>query len=295
MSLNIRISLLASLSLLLCSASAADIKGAANLICFPAAVSGVVPVINVAGVHKGQLKLSGDVLADMFARKILKWNDARVVALNPGLKLPDQAITVIVRADGSGTTYNFTDYLSKVSPAWASAYKRDYAIKWATGVVPAKGSGGVVAAVKDTAGAIGYVDFQYATQNSLIYPMLKNRGGKFVLPGATSFSAALAGSSWSRDGKYEEPLTDQPGAASWPITAGTFILVPQKSRTPEKAIATLKFFTWSFVHGEEAAGKADFVPLPDSVQGRVFGELTTITDDAGVPLRWSLADVLKLR
>lgn len=274
--------------------SAADRK-ASNLLSFPTAISGVVPIVNLAGVRKGQLKLTGEVLADIFARKILKWNDPRLTALNSGIKLPDQAITVIVRSEGSGTTYNFTSYLSKASKDWSAAFGHDFSIKWPAGVVPVKGSSGVVAAFNSTPGAIAYVDFHYVKKDDLSYAMLKNRDGSYVVPDAASFSSALKNSSWTRTGAYEELLTDQAGAASWPITAGTFILVPQKARNPDKTIATLKFFTWAFVEGEAAVGKADFVQLPDKVQGRIFGELTSVTDSAGVPLRWSLSEVLKLR
>ena len=275
-------------------ALSAEDRKASNLLIFPTAISGVVPIVNIAGVRKGQLKLTGDVLADIFARKILKWNDPRLTALNGGINLPDQAIAVIVRSDGSGTTYNFTSYLSKVSKVWSAGFGHDYAIKWPAGVVPVKGSSGVVSAFKSTPGAIAYVDFHYVKHDDLHYVTLKNRDGSYVAPDAASFSSALKNSSWARTGAYEELLTDQPGTASWPITAGTFILVPQKARNPEKTIATLKFFTWAFVEGEAAVGKADFVQLPDKVQGRIFSELTSITDDAGVPLRWSLLEVLKL-
>lgn len=274
--------------------SAGDRK-AAGLLSFPTAISGVVPIINIAGLRKGQLKLTGDVLADIFARKILKWNDPRLATLNAGVKLPDQVITVIVRSEGSGTTYNFTSYLSKVSKTWSDGFGHDFSIKWPAGVVPVKGSSGVVSAFKSTPGAIAYIDFHYVKQDKLDYALLKNRDGYYVAPDAASFSSALKSSSWTRTGAYEEMLTDQPGASSWPVTAGTFILVPQKARNPEKTIATLKFFTWAFVEGEAAVGKADFVQLPDKVQGRIFGELTSVTDSAGVPLPWSLSEVLKLR
>jgi phosphate transport system substrate-binding protein len=276
-------------------ALSASEREAAKLLCFPTAISGVVPIVNIAGVRKGQLKLTGDVLADIFARKILRWNDPRVAALNAGIKLPDQAITVIVRSDGSGTTYNFTSYLSKASKDWSVGFGHDFSIKWPAGVVPAKGSGGVVSTFKSTPGAIAYVDFHYVKQDALNYSMLKNRDGRYVQPDAAGFSAALKNSSWTRTGAYEELLTDQAGPSSWPITAGTFILVPRQSPNPEATIATLKFFTWAFVQGEAAVGKADFVQLPDKVQGRIFGELSAVTDSAGVPLRWSLSEVLKLR
>ena len=270
-------------------------RKADNLICFPISVSGVIPVVNLPGLHKGQLKLTGDELADIFARKILKWNDARLKADNPGLNLPDLGITVIVRADGAGTTYNFTDYLSKVSPAWNSAFGRGLSIKWASGTVAAKGNPALAQAVRETPGAISYVDALLAARDDLNYAMLKNHDGKFVAPGAASFSAALARSTWTKRASYEDMLTDLPGAGSWPITSGAFIIVPQKSLRPAQTIAALKFFTWGLIQGGPAVGQSDFVTLPENVQGRIFGELTTITDTAGAPLAWSLADVLKLR
>jgi phosphate transport system substrate-binding protein len=261
-------------------------------VCFPTAISGVVPVVNLPGIRKHQLQLTGEVLADIFARKIVKWNDQRLRALNPALPLPDLAIAVITRSDGSGTTYNFSDYLSKASPAWHSSFGRGATIAWASGTTPAKGSSGVVAALKAASGAIAYVDYQYATKGNLAQAMLKNRDGKFVAAGPAGFSAALANSAWLSKGSYEEMLTDRPGTNSWPITSGTFILLPQASSNPATTIATIKFFTWGFVHGDEVVGKADFVRLPDIVQGRIFGELSAITDSAGVPLKWSLLEAI---
>lgn len=263
-----------------------------KLVSFPTAVSGVVPVVNLPGIRKGQLQLTGEVLADIFARKIVRWNDEKLRSLNRGLSLPDLAITVVTRADGSGTTYIFTDYLSKVSASWMSSFGKNYTVSWPAGTTQAKGSSGVVGAVKQTSGAITYVDYQYAVLNNLAWTSLKNRDGKFVNPGPTGFSTALINSGWMNSA-YEEMLTDRPGARAWPITSGTFILVPQVTNKPEQTVEALKFFTWSFVHGDEVVGKADFVKLPDGVQGRIFGELTAITDTNGTPLKWSLSDVLK--
>jgi phosphate transport system substrate-binding protein len=264
-----------------------------KLLSFPTAVSGVVPVVNLPGIRKGQVQLTGEVLADIFARKIVRWNDERLTALNRGVALPDLAITVVTRVDGSGTTYNFTDYLSKVSPNFKSAFGRNYTVSWPAGTTQVKGSSGVVGAVKQTSGAIAYVDYQYAVLNNLAWTSLKNRDGKFVSPGATGFSMALMNSGWMNKSAYEEMLTDRPGATSWPITSGTFVLVPQASSKPEQTIAALKFFTWSFVHGDAVVGKAEFVKLPDGVQGRIFAELTAITDASGAPLKWKLSDLLK--
>jgi phosphate transport system substrate-binding protein len=273
-------------------ALSAEQRAKTRMVCFPTAISGVVPVVNLPGVRKNQLQLTGEVLADIFSRKIVKWNDQRLRALNPALTLPDLAIAVITRSDGSGSTFNFSDYLGKSSAAWLSTYGRNASIVWAPGTTPAKGSSGVVAALKQTAGAIGYVDYQYVSKENLTSAMLKNRDGKFVAAGPAAFSASLNNSTWLSKGAYEEMLTDRPGAASWPITAGTFILLPQASSNPATTIASIKFFTWGFVHGDAVVGKANFVRLPDIVQGRIFGELSAITDAAGVPLKWSLMEAI---
>ncbi len=273
-------------------ALSAEQRKSAKLLCFPTAISGVVPVVNIPGVAKGKLQLTGDVLADLFARKITKWNDPKLKALNPGLSLPDLAVAVVVREDGSGSTFNFTDYLSKTNAEWAGSYGRNFRIVWADGVTKVKGSNGVVAELKKTTGAIAYVDYQYAVKAGLASAALKNHDGRFVTAGAAGFSSALNNSGWLTRGTYEELLTDRPGFATWPITSSTFVLIPQMSGNPEKTIAAIKFFTWGFIHGDAAVGKAEFVRLPDVVQGRIFGELTTVTDSNGVPLKWSLSEVL---
>lgn len=272
-----------------------DERKAQKLVCFPTAISGVVPVVNLPGIRKDQLRLTGDVLADIFARKIVKWNDEKVRALNPGLALPDLAINVVARQDGSGTTLNFTDYLGKSSAGWLAAFGRNYTVAWPAGTRQAKGTSGVVDALRQTPGAITYVDYQYAVQGNLASVMLKNRDGRFVKPGASAFSTALVNSSWMTRASYEDMLTDRPGAASWPITSGTFVLVPQASSNPEKTIAAIKFFTWGFLHGDAVIGKTDYVRLPENVQARIFAELTAITDAGGAPLKWSLTDLIKAK
>jgi phosphate transport system substrate-binding protein len=266
-----------------------------KLICFPSAISGVVPVVNIAGIKGGDLRLSGELLADIFSRKITRWNDPALAALNPRLRLPNQAITLLVRKDGSGTTYNFTDYLSKMSPAWKQRYGRNFTIAWPADAIQVKGSDGVVAALKQTAGAIGYVDYHYMVQDKLAFAKLRNRDGNFVTPAPAGFGAALANSSWPTQATYEEMLTEKAGANSWPITMGTFVIVPQTARNPEKAIATLKFFVWGFMHGDTLVDGADFVRLPELVQGRVFSELTKVKDGNGRPLEWSISGLIDLR
>lgn len=269
-------------------ALSAEDSQASKLICFPSAISGVVPVVNLPGFKPGELKLSGEVLADIFARKVLKWNDPALVALNPELVLPNLAITTVVRQDGSGTTYNFTDYLSKISPAWKAAYGRNFTIAWAAGAIPVAGSSGVAGAVKQTSGAIGFVDYNYVALDKLTYVRLRNRDGKFVAPNALSFSAALSNSTWKTKASFEETLTDKPGGQSWPITMGTFVIVPQATNKPERMIATLKFFTNAFIKGDALADDVDFVRLPDRIQARIFNELTKITDANGKPLQWAM-------
>jgi phosphate transport system substrate-binding protein len=259
-----------------------------NMVCFPSAISGVVPVVNIPGVKNGELLMTGDLLAGIFARKILFWNDPAIAAVNPNIKLPKIAIVAIARQDGSGTTYNFTDYLSKVSPSWKESFGTKFTVAWPTGMALAKGSSAVSKAVRHTRGAIGYIDYSYVLQDQLVYVKIENRAGRFIAPSAFGFESALSNSSWKTKASFEEMLTDQAGANSWPITMGTFVIVPQMANDPEATIATLKFFTWAFLKGDEIVNGADFVKLPDRVQARIYSELTRITDRDGKPLRWNL-------
>lgn len=258
-----------------------------GLILFPSAISGVVPFVNLPKIHEGELKLSGDVLADIYAHKIVKWDDPAIVALNPGLSLPKIAIVTVARQEGSGTTYNFTDYLSMVSPAWKTGFGKNFTIKWPADTVTVKGSGEVVNAVKQTAGAIGYVDHKYIAQDKLAFVQMKNHDGKFVSPGSKGFESALNNSPWRGSGSFEESLSNRGGQQTWPITAGTFILVAQTSKNPPNTISMLKFFSWAFIKGDHLADGADFVALPDSVQARVFKEMLKIRDEKGKTLDWS--------
>lgn len=266
--------------------SAADLKKE-KLIQFPSAISGVVPVINLPGIKAGQLRLSGEILAHIFSRKITQWNAQEISALNPHLQLPIRAIQVVVRQDGSGTTYSFTDYLSKIDTEWRLGYGKNFSIAWQPDLIRVKGSSGVVAQVKKTAYAIGYVDFNYVVQDKLDYVQLKNRDGFFVAPGAASFAAALNASGWKKTGRFDEMLTDQAGNDVWPISMGTFILMPQNSAHPERTINALKFFSWAFMSGDHFVNSVDFVRLPDQVQARVFNVMTTVADQAGKPLQWN--------
>jgi len=259
-----------------------------KMICFPSAISGVVPIVNLPGVKQGELQLTGEILADIFSRKVTKWNDPEIAAVNAGMTLPKLPIVAVVRQDGSGTTYNFTDYLSKVSPSWKSGFGRNFTIAWPADATQVKGSGGIVGAVKQAAGAIGYVDYNYVVQEKLNYAKVQNRDGKFVAPTADAFAAALSNSSWKSQATFEEMLTDKAGAHSWPITMGTFVIIPQTTNDPDKTIAALKFFTWAFMKGDKLVTNIDFVRLPDRVQARIYSELTKITDSSGNPLHWNM-------
>lgn len=259
-----------------------------KLVCFPSAISGVVPVVNLPGVRSGELKLTGEVIAGIYSRKIVAWNDPAITAVNPDIKLPKLAIVPVAREDGSGTTYNFTDYLSKVSPSWKESIGTKFAPAWGSGLTLAKGSGAVSQAVRRTSGAIGYIDFSYVEQDQLSYAKLQNREGRFVAPSAFTFASALSSSSWKTKATFEEMLTDQSGNNSWPITMGTFVIVPQMTGNAEATTAVLKFFTWAFMRGDGIVGDADFVRLPDRVQARIYNELTKVTDKEGKPLRWSM-------
>jgi phosphate transport system substrate-binding protein len=236
-----------------------------GLMQFPAVMGGVVPVINVAGIDSGKLKLDGMVLADIFLGKITKWNDPAIVALNAGAKLPDEAITVVHRSDGSGTTFIFTNYLSKVSTDWKSTVGEGTAVSWKVGT-GGKGNEGVASYVQRIKNSIGYVEYAYALQNKMNYTQLKNREGQFVSPNDDSFKAAAAGADWANAPGFYELLTNEPGKASWPITGATFILMHKVQDKPESAKAVLGFFEWAYSNGNEMAAALDYVPMPEKVQ-----------------------------
>jgi len=239
-----------------------------GLVQWPMVMGGVVPVVNIPGVAPGALKLSAKNLADIFLGKIKNWNDPRIARDNPGLRLPDLAITVVHRADGSGTTWIFTNYLSKVSPEWNEKVHFGKAVRWPVGV-GGKGNQGVAAYVKRIKGAIGYVEYAYALQNRMSYVLLQNRAGRFVAPTAQSFQAAAANADWAHAKGYYLVLTDQPGENSWPITGATFILLPKQPPHPERARAVLKFFDWCYRNGDAMALKLDYVPMPEKVKEMV--------------------------
>jgi phosphate transport system substrate-binding protein len=235
-----------------------------GLMQFPAIIGGVVPVVNVDGVAPGQLKLTGAALADIYLGKIKTWNDAALVALNPELKLPATAITVVRRADGSGTTFLFTDYLSMVSTEWKGRVGTGTSVSWPSGV-GGKGNEGVAAYVQRIKGAIGYVEFAYAQKNKMPHAMMKNQSGQWVSPGQDGFAAAAANARWDKAPGFYELLTDQPGAKSWPITGASFILLRRTAADPAKTLGVLNFFSWAFKNGKQMAVELDYVPMPENV------------------------------
>jgi phosphate transport system substrate-binding protein len=254
-----------------------------DLIQFPAIMGGVVPVYNVKGIEAGRLRLSGGVLADIYLGKIGKWNDPAIARLNPGLKLPDQAVSVVHRSDGSGTTFLFTNYLSKVSAAWKSSVGEGTAVIWVAGV-GGKGNEGVANYVARIAGSIGYVEYAYARQNRLAYAVMANRDGQFVAPDDGSFKAAAAGADWAKAPGMQVILTDQPGAKSWPITGASFILMHRVQEKPEVAAEVLKFFDWCFRSGGGMAAELDYVPMPAAVVKLIRAQWKSLRDAAGKPV-----------
>ena len=249
-------------------ASDAPLKGedldAAGLAQFPMVMGGIVPVVNLEGVEPGALVLDGPTLADVFLGKIVNWNDEAIRKLNPDVKLPDQAIAVVHRSDGSGTTFNFSYYLAEVSADWKDKVGVNTALEWPVGI-GAKGNEGVANNVAQTGGAIGYVEYAYAKQNKLTHADMINKDGNKVEPTAASFSAAAASADWSAQPGYGVILANQPGADSWPMTAATWILVYKNPDDTAATAEALKFFAWSYAQGDGMAGELDYVPMPDNV------------------------------
>lgn len=241
----------------------ADLE-AAGLTQWPQVIGGIVPVINLEGVAPGALVLDGPTLAKIFLGEIVSWDDAAIRKLNPKLKLAATPIVVVHRADGSGTTFNFTNYLSKVSADWKSKVGENAAVEWPVGI-GAKGNEGVANNVANTRGAIGYVEYAYAKQNKLTFTKLVNKDGKIVSPATESFQAAASAAKWSPAEGFYEILTDEPGAKSWPITAATFILLPKQPQDEASATEALKYFSWAFANGGKAAEELDYIPMPKAV------------------------------
>ena len=237
-----------------------------GLIQYPTVIGGVVPVVNIKGITPGQVKLTGAVLGDIYLGKITKWNDAALTALNPGVPLPDDAIAVVRRADGSGTSFIFTNYLSKVNPEWKAKVGEGTAVNWPTGA-GGKGNEGVSAFVQRLPNSIGYVEYAYAKQNKMSYVQMRNKDGAYVSPTDSAFKAAAAGADWAKS--FYQILTEQPGKDSWPITGATYILMYKQQDKPVNASNTLKFFDWAYVNGDKMADDLDYVPLPATVKDLV--------------------------
>ena len=255
-----------------------------GLVQFPTVMGGVVPVVNLDGVAAGTLVLDGPTLANIYLGNITSWDDPAIKKLNPGVKLPSQAIAIVHRSDGSGTTFIFTNYLSKVSADWQSKVGSSTSVEWPAGI-GTKGNEGVANNVAQTKGAIGYVEYAYAKQNHLTYTKLVNKSGKSVAPTAEAFAAAAASADWLGTPGFSVILTEQPGDASWPIAGATFILIPKKPPDPAAAGEALKFFSWAYAHGGEMAEALDYVPLPESVVKAVEKMwASNIKDGSGKPL-----------
>ena len=253
-----------------------------GLVQFPMVIGGVVPVINVKGIAPGQLKLTGALLGDIFLGKIVKWNDAALSALNPGVALPDAAISVVRRADGSGTSFIFTNYLSKVNPEWKTKVGEGTAVNWPTGA-GGKGNEGVSAFVQRLPNSIGYVEYAYAKQNKMTYVLLKNSAGTFATPDDENFKSAAAGADWAKS--FYQILTEQPGKDTWPISGATFILMFKSQEKPATATSALKFFDWAYTSGDKMASELEYVPLPDSLKALVRKQWAdNLKDTAGKPV-----------
>lgn len=237
---------------------------------FPTIIGGIVPVINVEGIEPGKLKLDGPTMAKIFMGEIKTWNDPAIAALNPGLKLPDGAITVVRRSDGSGTSYNFTNYLSKVSPEWKEKFNFGTTVNWPVGV-GGKGNEGIAAYVKQIKGSIGYVEYAYALTNKMSHVQLKNAAGNFVQPDAKSFQAAAATADWKSAKDFNLLMTNAPGADAWPITATTWIVMYKEPKNEERSKVAFDFFKWSLEHGQKDAAALDYVPVPDSLVKQIEG------------------------
>ncbi len=254
-----------------------------GLVQFPMVIGGVVPVVNLKGITPGQLKLTGEVLGNIYLGKVKKWNDPAIAGLNPGVALPDTAIAVVRRADGSGTSFIFTNYLSKVNADWKSTVGEGAAVKWPTGA-GGKGNEGVSAFVQRLPNSIGYVEYAYAKQNKMLHVALRNAAGNFVQPDDDTFKAAAASADWTKS--FYQVLTNQPAKDAWPLSGATFILMHKAQDKPAQASSALKFFEWSYVNGDKTAAELSYVPLPASVKDLVRKQWASVVDAAGKPIAY---------
>lgn len=249
-----------------------------GLIQFPTVIGGVVPVVNIKGIAPGQLRLNGQVLGDIFLGRITKWTDPAIKALNPSLPLPDAAISPVRRADGSGTSFIFTNYLSKVNAEWKTKVGEGTAVNWPVGA-GGKGNEGVAAFVGRLPNSIGYVEYAYVKQNKMTFAVMRNAAGTFVSPDDVAFKAAAAGADWAKS--FYQILTEQPGKDAWPITGATFILMHKAQDKPAQATAALKFFDWAYKNGDKTADDLDYVPMPASVKLSIEKAWADIKDASG--------------
>ena len=249
-----------------------------GLVQFPTVIGGVVPVVNIKGIAPGQLKLNGQVLGDIFLGKITKWTDPAIKALNPTLPLPDAAISPVRRADGSGTSFIFTNYLSKVNPEWKTKVGEGTAVNWPVGA-GGKGNEGVAAFVGRLPNSIGYVEYAYVKQNKMTFAQMRNAAGTFVSPDDAAFKAAAAGADWAKS--FYQILTEQPGKDAWPITGATFILMHKVQDKPAQATSSLKFFDWAYKNGDKTADDLDYVPMPSNVKAIIEKAWGEIKDASG--------------
>jgi phosphate transport system substrate-binding protein len=254
-----------------------------GLIQFPMIIGGIVPIVNIEGVKPGELVLDGPTLAKIFMGAITKWDDPAIAKLNPKLKLPGTAIAVVHRSDGSGTTFNFTNYLAKVSPEWKENVGSDAAVEWPVGI-GAKGNEGVANNVTQTKGAIGYVEYAYAKQTKLTFADMVNKDGNTTTPETKSFQAAAANADWKSVPGYGVILTDEPGADTWPITAASFILMRTVPADAANSASALKFFDWAFKNGAKMAEELDYIPMPANVIELAHGEWANVKDSSGKPV-----------
>jgi len=260
-----------------------DELNASGLYQFPTVIGGVVPVVNLTGIAPGQIKLTGQLLGDVFLGKVNRWNAPQIAQLNPGVALPNMPITVVHRSDGSGTSFLFTSYLSMKNPEWQSKVGASDAVQWPTGI-GGKGNDGVAAFVKQTAGSIGYVEYAYAKQNKSSLVLIQNKDGQYPTPEASAFAAAAGGAPWSNAPGNYLLLLDQPGAATWPISGATFILIYKNPADPNQARKVLQFFDWAYKNGDAAAQALDYVPLPAQVKDLVRKQWATTVTAGGKPV-----------
>jgi phosphate transport system substrate-binding protein len=251
----------------------ADLK-ASNLVQFPLVMGGIVPVVNVAGIQPGQMRFTGPLLADIYLGKVNNWNDPAIAALNPGLTLPNQRITVVHRSDGSGTTFNWVNYLSKVSPEWKEKVGEGTSVRWPVGV-GGKGNEGVTAYVKQIKGSIGYIELSYALTNKVAYGAVQNAAGNFVLPSNETIQAAAASAEWTKSEDFYLVVTNAPGENAWPITATNFALMSKKPKNVENNRQAREFFAWAFENGNQQATDLGYVPLPTELVEQIKGYWAT--------------------